>query len=273
MNSSHNADTPTTPKPKRKLASKVFGWILLALGILQLLFGSGILARILFAVAFGLPGLWLLLHARRESAGAAPLKKHWGIIIPIAVAALFGGSIASPLPEQDDSETRESTKSAESTTASTATSSRTAPISTSSEASAVATTSSPMPTDTATSSEMPNAQETTEMVVGFTEAPGQATPTPMDKIVESCGDVNIHERGTTFFTDGTSGWTQECADQMIPAPAQQFYAPPVQEQPAAGGTTSGTCKEIGHKTYVGDGIYMPKHDRDGDGVGCESYPG
>ena len=110
--------------------------------------------------------------------------------------------------------------------------------------------------------------------MGFTEAPGQAAPTPMEKVIESCGDVNIHERGTTFFTDGTSGWTQECADKMVPpAPAQQFFAPPEQDQPEAGGAASGTCKEIGHKTYAGDGVYVPEHDKDGDGVGCESYPG
>jgi len=24
----------------------------------------------------------------------------------------------------------------------------------------------------------------------------------------------MHETGTTFFTDGTSGWTSQCAEQM-----------------------------------------------------------
>ena len=46
---------------------------------------------------------------------------------------------------------------------------------------------------------------TGEGVIGFTEAPGHG----------SCGDVNLHETGTTFFTDGTSGWTQTCASQMM----------------------------------------------------------
>ena len=51
-------------------------------------------------------------------------------------------------------------------------------------------------------------------VVGFTEAPGHGSPTPMNKTISSCGDPMMHQPGTTFFTDGTSGWTQECADQM-----------------------------------------------------------
>lgn len=51
-------------------------------------------------------------------------------------------------------------------------------------------------------------------VVGFTEAPGHGSPTPMNKSISSCGDPAMHQPGTTFFTDGTSGWTQTCADQM-----------------------------------------------------------
>lgn len=56
---------------------------------------------------------------------------------------------------------------------------------------------------------------TGEGVIGFTEAPGHGSPTPMNKAIASCGDVNLHETGTTFFTDGTSGWTQTCASQMM----------------------------------------------------------
>ena len=50
-----------------------------------------------------------------------------------------------------------------------------------------------------------------EVVIGHTEAPGQATPSVMNKTIASCGDPSLHETGTTFFTDGTSGWTQTCA--------------------------------------------------------------
>lgn len=54
-----------------------------------------------------------------------------------------------------------------------------------------------------------------EPVVGYTEAPGQEAPHVMEKQIAYCGDPSIHETGTTFFTDGTSGWTENCAAQMM----------------------------------------------------------
>lgn len=51
-------------------------------------------------------------------------------------------------------------------------------------------------------------------VIGFTGAPGADTPRVLDKTIASCGDPTIHQTGTTFFTDGTTGWTQQCANQM-----------------------------------------------------------
>ncbi|WP_267208166.1 MULTISPECIES: hypothetical protein [Corynebacterium] len=62
----------------------------------------------------------------------------------------------------------------------------------------------------------PAEAEPAEPVIGFTEAPGNEAPHVMDKQIASCGDPSIHETGTTFFTDGTSGWTQQCASQMWP---------------------------------------------------------
>lgn len=56
---------------------------------------------------------------------------------------------------------------------------------------------------------------------GYTAAPGQEAAHCMDKQVASCGDPSIHEMGTTFFTDGSSGWTQTCQSQMAAA-----YVPP-----------------------------------------------
>ncbi|AKE38511.1 Hypothetical Protein NG00_00482 [Corynebacterium camporealensis] len=53
-----------------------------------------------------------------------------------------------------------------------------------------------------------------EPVVGFTEAPGQTEPYEMNKTIRACGDTRLHQTGTTFFTDGTSGWTAQCADAM-----------------------------------------------------------
>lgn len=65
--------------------------------------------------------------------------------------------------------------------------------------------------------------------VGVTAAPGHEAPRCLGKQIESCGSSN-HQTGTTFFTDGTSGWTQTCQNQMMatyvppptPAPVQTF---------------------------------------------------
>ena len=63
----------------------------------------------------------------------------------------------------------------------------------------------------------------------MTEAPGQAAPSAMNKTIQSCGSPSMHETGTTFFTDGTSGWTQNCADAMMaqysPAPVSPTFDP------------------------------------------------
>jgi len=59
------------------------------------------------------------------------------------------------------------------------------------------------------------AQPEADPVIGYTEAPGIAQPTVMNKTISYCGEPGLHETGTTFFTDGTSGWTQTCANQMM----------------------------------------------------------
>lgn len=64
--------------------------------------------------------------------------------------------------------------------------------------------------------------------VGYTSAPGHESPHCLGKQIASCGTAS-HQTGTTFFTDGTSGWTQTCQDQMMatympppPAPSPTF---------------------------------------------------
>lgn len=47
------------------------------------------------------------------------------------------------------------------------------------------------------------------------EAIEQSLRESAGKTIDHCGDPGMHETGTTFFTDGTSGWTQECASQMM----------------------------------------------------------
>ncbi|MFP7366319.1 hypothetical protein SFC07_11200 [Corynebacterium callunae] len=52
-------------------------------------------------------------------------------------------------------------------------------------------------------------------VIGITGAPGTEPIRELDKTIASCGDPTQHQAGTTFFTDGTSGWTEFCSDQML----------------------------------------------------------
>ncbi|WP_186314586.1 hypothetical protein [Corynebacterium glyciniphilum] len=52
-------------------------------------------------------------------------------------------------------------------------------------------------------------------VIGFTGAPGVDHPRVLDKQIASCGDPQLHETGTSFFTDGTSGWTEQCSAEMM----------------------------------------------------------
>lgn len=54
-----------------------------------------------------------------------------------------------------------------------------------------------------------------DQVIGYTGAPSVDSPRVLDKTIESCGDVALHQTGTTFFTDGTSGWTETCSQQML----------------------------------------------------------
>ena len=43
-----------------------------------------------------------------------------------------------------------------------------------------------------------------------------------DNVVSYCGTHGIEEIGTTWFTDGTTGWTQYCANEMMNQPIQQL---------------------------------------------------
>lgn len=85
-------------------------------------------------------------------------------------------------------------------------------------ASTTATTASPTSSSQAPAPAAPVAD--TCGAVGYTGAPGHESPHCLGTQIASCGTSN-HQTGTTFFTDGTSGWTQTCQDQML-----ANYAPP-----------------------------------------------
>ena len=74
------------------------------------------------------------------------------------------------------------------------------------------------PVETTAAEETPVAD--TCGAVGYQGAPGHESPHCLGKQIAPCGSSE-HQTGTTFLTDGTSGWTQTCQDQMLAT-----YVPP-----------------------------------------------
>ncbi|MBC3186399.1 hypothetical protein H7347_07400 [Corynebacterium sp. zg-331] len=62
--------------------------------------------------------------------------------------------------------------------------------------------------------EPPAAKPPSPGVYGTQGALQVEPPRILDKAIDHCGTTDMYERGTTFFTDGTTGWTQECSTQM-----------------------------------------------------------
>ena len=229
------------------MIKKILAFVSVGLGaliVLSAIFGLS-LGAFLIGLGFALPGAWWLLHERKARSGS-PMTRHWGIIWILAVV-LFGagGAITGPTETSEPTSTSSVPASPSSSSAS----------STSETSSSVATSSAVEPTterveEQTTPTEA--AEETTAQgPVGFMGAPGQSTPTPMEKVVESCGDVSLHEVGTTFFSDGTSGWTQQCADQMAAAAAQQQAVAPA---PAEGDAGTGNYVHPGSFCDGGTGV-------------------
>lgn len=189
-------------------------------------------------------------------------RKSVSAVAACALLALAGCSGDTSGDEPAGSESTTSTSSESSTTKSSESSS---------SSSSSTSTSSEQPKPTSTGSSTPPAPSSTTNSgggpTGYTEAPGVTDPTPMNKTIQKCGDVSIHEIGTTFFTDGTSGYTTYCDGVM----SQQKPAP---QPPATTPSRSGgglTCAEIGMPVYRGQPNYDPSLDKDGDGIACESY--
>lgn len=63
-------------------------------------------------------------------------------------------------------------------------------------------------------------QGSAECLVGSMGQPQFSGTECLNKVVSHCGDPSNMETGTTFFTDGTSGWTQQCANSMYPVQQQ-----------------------------------------------------
>lgn len=133
------------------------------------------------------------MHSRTAAALAA-------LVLPLFLLVACGSEDPEPAQASDTTTIRSSTSatSTESKSTTPSTSSPSAPPSTAEPSPAVDTCGA----------------------YGYQGAPGHEAPHCLGKQIASCGSAN-HQTGTTFFTDGTSGWTQTCADQMLAT-----YVPP-----------------------------------------------
>lgn len=128
----------------------------------------------------------------------------------VALAALL---TALPLSACTDNGGNDTKSSSVATAASTSS----APASSSSKPSEPTQAGTPATNPSAEPTEEPAVTQTqtqSDGVIGYTGAPGFDHPHLLNKTISSCGSPQLHETGTTFFTDGTSGWTQHCATQM-----------------------------------------------------------
>lgn len=283
--------SPNETEYKSPIGRKILAIFALIAGAMFLISAIVHPAYLLGAITFLLPALWWFAHERKVKADptAPRLKRHWGIIAAISAVSWVACLLLAPVENADSirsgfvpevpapTSTTSTTTSSSSTTSSTVTSS-----STTAKATTDVEEQTPDEPRRATSP-APAPQQTQQAPAEQTPAE-QAEKAPV--VIDHCGDITIHAVGTTFYSDGTTGWTQECTDKMnaqiparqpAPAPiADPTPAPAPDPAPApapAGDGGALTCKDIGHKTRPGDGLYRPDHDSNGDGVGCEDYPG
>lgn len=117
-----------------------------------------------------------------------------------------------------------------------------------------------------------------------------------EQSIEFCGAPSVDEVGFTTFTDGTTGFTDECAAQMAsiqpepepvadvnreaeveieaepaPAPVPEPPAPaPAPASPSAYYPNCAAARAAGAAPlYEGDPGYSLRLDRDRDGIACE----
>lgn len=58
---------------------------------------------------------------------------------------------------------------------------------------------------------VPTVESIPDAPVGFTGAPNGAPAPLTGKVIDHCMTDPMYQTGTTMFTDGTTGWTQQCA--------------------------------------------------------------
>lgn len=97
----------------------------------------------------------------------------------------------------------------------------------STESTTQSTTKTPAPSTTTT--------RTTESSkpTGYTGAPN-GEPTAINKTISHCAKSSqgLYEQGTTWFTDGTTGWTQYCANNFYDGPSTNTAPEPQNNEPS-----------------------------------------
>lgn len=89
-----------------------------------------------------------------------------------------------------------------------------------------------------------SSEQTDSRHLGYTGAP-TGDPTPINKNISRCAKSSegLYEQGTTWFTDGTTGWTQYCSINFYDGPAT--YSEPTQQ-------TTGPTSEYTEPTTQND---------------------
>ena len=104
-----------------------------------------------------------------------------------------------------------------------------------SESTAQSTTKTPNSSSTSESTSSSTPKRTTESSnpTGYTDAPN-GEPTAINKTISHCAKSSqgLYEQGTTWFTDGTSGWTQYCANNFYDGPPANTFPEPQNNEPS-----------------------------------------
>lgn len=110
--------------------------------------------------------------------------------------------------------------------------------------------------------------------VGLTDRQS-GTPTRINSSISRCATSSegLYEQGTTWFADGTTGWTPHCSERFWDG-APTNTAPAVQTtQPAPQSTYYPNCSAAraagAAPLYAGQAGYGSHLDGDGDGIACE----
>lgn len=101
-------------------------------------------------------------------------------------------------------------------------------------------------------------------------------PTPINSTISRCArsSEGLYEQGTTWFTDGTSGWTEQCSATFWDGPPPANTVAPVQPEyepepiPSGRIVTAGAwcgAAEVGQVGYTSGGnqmvcMYEPSND-------------